>query len=409
MRLSKLKAEDLEAIYSEMRKAGKSETTVTQMHRILSRALKVAQIRGHVGVNVAENLDAPQPAHFEPGLLRLDDAKRLIRIVGKTPSAAHWTIALALGLRQGEVLGMGWDQIDLKSSMLHVTRTLYRMPWKHGSVPAGDAVTCGRAQFFCPDRHSGGLYIGEPKSRAGRRTVPLPRELTLVLREHQRREAARRSESGEQWVGFTPENGPRVELVFTNSTGGARNGQDDWQEWKSLLASASIPSVRLHDARHTAATMLLALKVPSRVVMEMMGWSSTAMTKKYQHVLDGMMREASDLVSAALWGELADETDAPEGGNVISLASRRKAKNHHRPPNRPPNQVKNERTAWSEACNVLLTRLFFGTPGGTRTHTEQILSLLPLPIGLLGRSVNPSRLRQRLQHRNRPPATLAPD
>lgn len=76
----------------------------------------------------------------------------------------------------------------------------------------------------------------------------------------------------------------------------------DWKAWKALLEDAGVPHRRLHDARHTAATMLLAQGVPTRVVMEILGHSQISVTSKYQHVVDEMHRDAAKRMGSALWG-----------------------------------------------------------------------------------------------------------
>jgi integrase len=88
------------------------------------------------------------------------------------------------------------------------------------------------------------------------------------------------------------------------------NPRTDYQAWKRLLIAAKVQERRLHDARHTAATVLLLLGVPERTVMSVMGWSSTAMAARYQHVVDAVRREVADQVGALLW---TVPLAAPEG------------------------------------------------------------------------------------------------
>lgn len=128
VRLHKLTPEHLEQLYKPMRVAGRSETTVSQMHRILSRALAIAVRRGRVATNPAQRMDAPQPAEFEPDVLSPDDARKLRVAAEADPDSARWLVALALGLRQGEALGLAWDKIDLDAGLLHVHRELTSRP-----------------------------------------------------------------------------------------------------------------------------------------------------------------------------------------------------------------------------------------------------------------------------------------
>jgi len=128
----------------------------------------------------------------------------------------------------------------------------------------------------CPDRHGGGAVATEVKSRAGNRTIGIPMPLVAVLRRHKASQDRERDHAADLWV----EQG----WVFTNRLGGPVHPRVDHDAWKNLLKKADVRDARLHDARHTAATMLLLLGVPSRAVMDIMGWSQSSMTTRYQRM-----------------------------------------------------------------------------------------------------------------------------
>jgi integrase len=98
--------------------------------------------------------------------------------------------------------------------------------------------------------------------------------------------------------------------VFTSPTGQPINPNSDYYRWKALLKSAGVRDGRLHDARHTAATVLLVLGVPERTVMGIMGWSSTAMAARYQHVTDPIRHVVAGQVGGLLWGDDTAADDA---------------------------------------------------------------------------------------------------
>lgn len=322
VRLHKLTPEHLEQIYKPMRDAGRSETTVSQLHRILSRALTVAVRRGRAVTNPAQRMDAPQPASFEPEILSPDDARKL-RVAAEADSAgARWLVALALGLRQGEALALAWDKIDLDAGLLHVHRELYSLPWQHGCP---DDAPCGRRGDHCKQRHSGGRFVGTPKSDAGKRTLSLPPQLVDALRRHKELQRCIRAEEGKHWRGFVPENVPELQLVFCQRDGNAWQPSADWRAWKKFLKDAGVSEVRVHDARHTAATLLLLMGVDGRVVMDMMGWSVASMLKRYQHVLDEMKVEAARRVGDSLWE--APAAPQPPAAAVVSMADFRARRN----------------------------------------------------------------------------------
>jgi len=329
VRLHKLTPEHLEQLYKPMRAAGRSETTVSQLHRILSRALTVAVRRGRATTNPAQRMDAPQPASFDPDVLSPDDARKLRVAAEADPAGARWLVALALGLRQGEALGLAWDKVDLDAGLLHVHRELYSLPWEHGCPESigkpEDKKPCGRRADHCKQRHGGGRFVGTPKSDAGKRTLSLPPQLVDALRRHHALQLRARAEEGKHWRGFIPENGHELPLVFAQRNGNAWQPSADWRAWKAFLKGAGVPEVRVHDARHTAATLLLLMGVDGRVVMDMMGWSVASMLKRYQHVLDEMKVEAAKRVGDALWA--APAAPEPPTSGVVSMADFRARRN----------------------------------------------------------------------------------
>jgi integrase len=217
------------------------------------------------------------------------DATRLVTVANEQPGGARWSVALALGLRQGEALGLSWDDVDLEQGILTVRRALQRHTSRHGC-----GGSCGqRSVADCPERIPGGLVLVEPKSRAGRRRVALPAPLVERLRSHRHDQRKQRLLAGSLWE----ERG----LVFTQPTGRPIDPRSDWGHWKALLAAAGVRDARLHDARHTAATLLLVQGVNARTVMDVMGWTEARMLSRYQHVVDELRRDAADRMGEALW------------------------------------------------------------------------------------------------------------
>lgn len=159
---------------------------------------------------------------------------------------------------------------------------------RRNARPSGCCPRC-----HCPARHSGGLIIVEPKSRTGRRTLSLPTPLIGALLAHRQTQDAERTLAAELWH--------EGHWVFTQPTRRPIDPRADYQEWKALLAAAGVRDARLHDARHTAATMLLLLNVPSRTVMDLMGWSQLSMTQRYQHVPDHLRHDVANKLGQLLW------------------------------------------------------------------------------------------------------------
>jgi integrase len=268
-RLDKLQPEHLEAFYTRLEADGLSSTTALLHHRVISRALKVALQRGRVARNVATLVDAPTPRREEAQPLTAAEAKRLLYAAKDLPNGARWSVALALGLRQGEALGLLWDAVDLDAGTLTVRRALQRQKGK-------------------------GLVLVEPKSRAGRRTIKLPAPLRDALRTHRIRQAEQRMTVANAWEDR--------DFVFCQPNGRPIDARRDWLDWKALLKAADVRDARVHDARHTAATLLLQQGVPARVVMEVLGHSQISLTLgTYSHVVPELAEEAAQRMEDALW------------------------------------------------------------------------------------------------------------
>ncbi|MEU8321303.1 tyrosine-type recombinase/integrase [Nonomuraea sp. NPDC048881] len=136
----------------------------------------------------------------------------------------------------------------------------------------------------------------------GHRTIGLPAQLIALLRKHQGEQQAERAKARQHW-----EEG---DWVFATATGRPVSPYSDYHEWKDLLASAGLRDSRLHDARHTAATVLLILGVPERTVMGVMGWSGSGMARRCWHVTDGIRNTVAKQGDGML-GESSEEGEEP--------------------------------------------------------------------------------------------------
>lgn len=298
-RLDRLEPEHLERLYRRMIEGGSRPATAHQVHRTVRAALGEALRRGHIARNPAALAKPPrvQSDSIEP--YSVSDVQRILAAAGGRRNAARWAVALALGLRQGEALALRWQDIDLDSSSLRVRWTRLRPLYGHGC-----GGRCGRPSGFCPQRRQVNADVGETKSAAGKRVIGLPDELVWMLRAHQQAQAEERATAGNLWR----EGG----WVFASPTGRPLNPNSDYHNWKALLGRAGVRDGRLHDARHTAATVLLVLGVPERAVMGIMGWSTTAMAARYQHVTDPIRRDVARRVGGLLWSDSGSDEGASE-------------------------------------------------------------------------------------------------
>ncbi|WP_030180407.1 tyrosine-type recombinase/integrase [Streptomyces sp. NRRL S-813] len=305
-RLDKLKPEYIENFYGRMVADGRKAGTIHQIHRTFRTALNEAVRRGHLARNPVQLAKAPRVSEEEVEPYTVEEVQRLLRAADDRRNSARWAVALALGLRQGEALGLKWADVDLDRGVLMVRRSRRRPRYAHG---CGD--TCGRKAGYCPQRQRTNPETADTKSRAGRRAVGLPSQLVDLLRTHQAKQQAERAAAGAAW---TDEG-----WLFATPTGRGTSPRTDYDDWKELLDDAKVRDGRLHDARHTAATVLLILGVSERAVMGLMGWSTTAMAARYQHMVDSVRSDVARQVDGLIWKPDGNGSDDGAAGALVSV------------------------------------------------------------------------------------------
>lgn len=315
-RIDRLRPEHLDALYLTLGREGLSTKTVLMVHQIISRALKMAVRRGIVARNVATLVDSPTHRDAEMEPLTASEARKILAASATLPNGARWSVALALGLRQSEALGMRWRFLDLTKGRLRVFQ-LKRTRFRHG---CDDRHACGESRHraacpadctkhkgkcpkpcppgctlharHCPKRTGGEWVFREPKGGKAR-TVAIPPPLVPILKAHRTAQRKARMAAGTAWEDW--------DLVFARPDGKPVDPADDWAEWKALARVAGVRESRPHDARHTAATLLLEQGVDIRVVQDILGHSTLAVTRRYTHVTDRLATDAAERMGRALW------------------------------------------------------------------------------------------------------------
>lgn len=295
-RLDKLTPAHVRRLHQRFEDRGLSSTSALQAHRILAKALTDAEREGKVGRNVATLLDAPSKAVSKRTALTANEARALLLSVASDPvQAAHWSVALLAGLRQGERLGLTRECIDLERGFLTVSWQVQRLAWQHG---CGDKTAtgwpCGKQRAgYCPQRHVeipagqeakqvAGLWMTRPKTKAGWRQVPIAPLLAEVL------------------TRYLADREPGMEgLVFTEN-GKPIDPKHDYNSWKADVKAEGLPPVVLHSARHTTATILYELGVPAQTRVQILGHSSATTTAEYTHVADPLMHDAMGRLGTVL-------------------------------------------------------------------------------------------------------------
>jgi integrase len=237
-----------------------SPRTLRYMRAVLRAALNDAVKWGIISRNAATLVDLPRAVRLEIRTLDPTEARRFLAAAKQNRVGSLFSVALAVGLRLGEALGLGWQDVDLKAKTLRVRRALQRV--------------------------DGELRFVEPKSERSRRTVSLPDFAVTALTGQRTAQKKDRLRAGSKWT----DSG----LVFTTTIGSALDERNVRREFDSILAAAKLPMMRIHDLRHTCASLLLAQGVHPRVVMETLGHSQISLTlDTYSHVLPALGADAA--------------------------------------------------------------------------------------------------------------------
>jgi integrase len=282
-RLDQLTPADVRAVDTAITRAGNSTTTALRYRGVLVRMLKAAIDEGHAVPSGVLSVRAPAKAVHDRKSLALSEALAVLAVASPLPDGSRWVAALLQGMRQGECLGLTWDEVG--TDRLAVSWQLQALPYRDKRDR--------RAGFVIPDgyeaRHlSGSLHLVRPKTKAGWRVIPLIPVMADALAAW--REAGPASPHG---------------LVWPRPDGSPRTPDEDRDEWRGLQVSAGVrhPSGRpyhLHEARNTTATLLLEMGVPESVRIAILGHTNIATTRGYETVDLAMARDALNKVAGRL-------------------------------------------------------------------------------------------------------------
>ena len=256
VKLKRLNSAHVQSFYRNRLDKGLSASTVHKMHDILRRGLAQA-VKWHLlPRNVADVVKPPRPVPKEMVALSADETRRLLEAAGGDRLEALYILAVHTGMRQGEMLALRWQDVDMESAVMSVRRTL--------------------------TRSGGKVVFGEPKTKKSRRSIRLTPQAVEALRSHLERQLEDMEILGDHYQ----DQG----LVFTTNTGGPINPSNLRQRsFAQLLKRAGLPHMRFHDLRHTCATLLLSRGVHPKFVQELLGHATIAITlDTYSHVMPSM-------------------------------------------------------------------------------------------------------------------------
>lgn len=271
--LARLSPHQVQALYSAKLAAGLSPSTVRDIHKVLRRALGDGLRRGVIVRNVCELVDVPRRAHREMQVWTPEQGRAFLAFLHAQGHRleAFYRLALATGMRQGELMALTWRDVDLERGIVQVRATVKKV-------------------------HSH-IFIAETKTPRSRRRIALNPSTIAALHAHKARQAEERLMAGADWQDR--------DLVFATPTGGILNiNAFTHKQFAPLARKAGVPVIRFHDLRHTAATLQLLEGTHIKVVSEMLGHASVAITMDlYSHVTPDMQRDAAAAAERLFGGD----------------------------------------------------------------------------------------------------------
>jgi len=269
--LAKLTPGMIQQVLTKWQAAGVSAATIQRRRATLRCALGQAEDWGLIPRNPAKLVNPPRVEHKPVVPLTPDQARVMLDAIKGDRQETLYYVALALGLRQGEVLGLTWSDIDFAAATLSVRHALQRIDGK--------------------------LQHVEPKSRKSRRTIPLPPVIITRLREHRAAQNRERLAAGDRWKGN------ELGLVFTTTIGTPVHGPVVTKRFQDMLKRAGLPRQKFHNLRHSCASFLLAEGLDLRHVADILGHEDPSLTLRvYAHTMPARARASADAMEKLLGG-----------------------------------------------------------------------------------------------------------
>jgi integrase len=261
IQLDKLSPQRLQTFLNERHESGLNPTTVKHINATLRAALSLAHRWQMVHQNAAKLVTLPRAEKYVPHVLDPEGARKLLAATSEHQHSAMFSVALSLGLRRGEVIGLRWRDVDFEGNELRVRSALGRVKGK-------------------------GMVLAGPKSNASKRLLRLPKVCAAALLKQRKAQAERRRWAGAAWR--------ESDYVFTNGKGGPIAPEVATREFAAALKDAGLPAIRLHDLRHSCATLLLVQGVHPKLVQDTLGHSSFQLTMDtYSHILPSLKTEVA--------------------------------------------------------------------------------------------------------------------
>jgi integrase len=268
VKLKDLRPDTIDGFYQNRIKAGVGVRTIRYCHSVLHRALEKAVTLGLLTRNPADGANPPRLNQPEITILDENQVIQFLIAAQGNRHEALFHLAVKTGMRQAELLGLKWMDLDWTSGVLHVRRQVQRID--------------GKGFVFC-----------EPKTKTGRRSIQLGEASLQMLRKQLEKQRREKSGADDHWN----EN----DLIFASSVGTPTELRNLLREYKKVLLKAGLPEIRFHDLRHTAASIMLKHNIPVFTVSRILGHSKPSVTLDiYAHMIPGMQDQAAKIMDEVI-------------------------------------------------------------------------------------------------------------
>lgn len=282
IRLQELQPYQIQQTYSKLKDQGHSQRNIQLVHGVIRRALGMAERQGLIGRNPVKAVLPPKVVAKEMKFLTDNQARQLLISAQGDRYETLYHLAITTGLRQGELIGLKWIDVDWAANTINVRRQLQ-------------------------PKRGGGYSFEEPKTKAGKRIVQLGEGSMRLLAKHRKSQDVERLSEGWQDHG----------MIFPSRVGTPTGQRNLYRYFKRLLQKAGLPDIRFHDLRHTAATLMLMNGIPLIVVSRRLGHSKPSVTLDiYGHYLPGMQEQAAILMDelvtpiATKWQQIGNSSES---------------------------------------------------------------------------------------------------
>lgn len=286
VKLQQLSADHLDRLYAELLAGGLAPKTVRNIHALIHKALKDALRKSLVTRNIADAADPPSGARGEREMWTWtpEQLRTFFEGMANHRLAAAYLLKATTGMRRGEILGLRWSDVDFKAHRLNVRHTILSIAYE--------------------------ITEGAPKTAKGRRSITLDPETLRVLGAHRAAQRTEKARAGGRYEDH--------DLVFPRNDGRPVHPDYFSQTFDRTVRRLGLPKIRLHDLRHTHATLGFAAGVPVKVMSERLGHATVAFTQDvYMHAVPALEEAAADQIADLVFGVAR----SPEPGTVPEQAS----------------------------------------------------------------------------------------